>query len=226
MVTEEMEAILQVLALLSLNTFLLMMALRTIMLCDRESGLFLTNKNVLFLGGIVVIYSVACCRMLEQPAHQSLWMTYLLLMSVTDGQTGYIYTGFCCGMNLAGGFGLAGQILARQMPGGQILERGILAGILSVTPENWVLIWLFLFLVIFLGMVGGMGEGDVFIFISLLIYHLIYSRAPGITANLSLLLSQFLFCVKILVKRPECSQMPLAPSLAMGHFVTVCLFIK
>lgn len=167
---------------------------------------FLKDTSLLYLSGIIV--TGICLINASSGGYKSsniCSLGVLLVVAVIDETTGYIYDWWNYLL-------LAGTML--------FSLSGVANGL---TEREWKLIFLYLIIVILMGVLHGVGAGDVPLLMALLLYYLRTATFPADAAIFQLLLSVGIGVVRCLVNRKK--WMPLAPAICLAHLFTVCVWI-
>lgn len=132
-------------------------------------------------------------------------MACLLVVAIIDEQTGYIYD--CFGV-------------------GAVIICGVLAlsqGFITLNSREMLIIGLYIMVICLAAALHGLGNGDVPVYLALLLYYLRYAVYPADAAICMLLASQMFFTVSALLHKK--SKLPLVPYIYMAHLVTLCLWV-
>lgn len=169
-----------------------------------ENTIFLSEKQKLLLADVIVF---SLCLLSESGTDcfyaDVCSVMVLLVAAVVDGVTGYVHDFW------------SGSVWL-------LLGWGMLRGSTDWQKTEVLIVSACLIFVALAAWCKGMGEGDVPVYLALLLYYICYAKTPAWAGGCMLLLSQALLGVNLLINGEK--TMPLLPSVWMAHLITVCWF--
>lgn len=170
-------------------------------------GTVIQNKQIcpgaMWLSAVVIISTMLLNHSENMPV-LLICSSVLLVIAIMDASTGYIYE-FWTYVGIVFG---AIVILFLPVP--------------KININEMILMLVYVITIIVSGLFDGFGSGDVGIYLSLLLFYMMFTDLAAEMAIVMLFLSQVITGIMILFYRKR--RIPLVPSIWLAHLITIHLF--